>query len=82
MSGNFLVVQWLGLGVLTAWLKVQSLFRELSSCNRCSKKKKKGGGLNGTVIVCIGVPALNRFSTRLLSLLVLERLPQLACFSV
>ena len=62
MSENFLVVQWLGLGVFTAWLKVQSLFRELSSCNRCSKKKKKkGGGLNGTVIVCIGVPALNRF---------------------
>ena len=40
---NSLVVQWLGLGTFTARAWVQSLVRELQSCNLCitAKKKKK-----------------------------------------
>ena len=44
--GNSLVVQWLGLGVLTAGAGVQSLLWELRSHKpRGQKKKKKIAGL-------------------------------------
>ena len=41
--GNFLVILWLGFGVLTAGAQVQLLVRELRSCKpwRAAKKKKK-----------------------------------------
>ena len=38
--GNFLAVQWLGLGTSTAVAQVQSLVRELRSHKLCSVAKK------------------------------------------
>ena len=47
LSGNSLVVQWLGLGVFTAVAGAQSLVGELKSCKpRGVAKKKKEEGLS------------------------------------
>ena len=44
-AGNYLVVQWLGLGTFTAVNRVQSLIGELKSRN-----KKRNASSNGLII--------------------------------
>ena len=49
-SGNSLVVQWLGLGTVTARAWVQSLVRELRSCKLCGVTKTKQQQQNDMMI--------------------------------
>ena len=78
--GNFLVVQWLGLGVFTAVAWVQSLIRELRPCNLAERWKKGREGGNEALCLNRPSPFLKRnFRVRsdstLLSLLICQAPP-------